>query len=65
MYANSDGYLRKSTLANIKSILGLGSAAYTASTAYAASSHTHDDRYYTESEIDNKISNMNKEAYLT
>ncbi len=33
MYANSDGYLRKSTLANIKSILGLGSNAYT-STAY-------------------------------
>ena len=33
MYANSDGFLRKSTLANIKSILGLGSNAYT-STAY-------------------------------
>lgn len=41
MYANSDGYLRKATLANIKTILGLGSAAYTASTAYAAASHTH------------------------
>lgn len=41
MYANSDGYLRKSSLANIKTILGLGSAAYTASTAYAAASHTH------------------------
>ena len=33
MYANSDGFLRKATLANIKSILGLGSNAYT-STAY-------------------------------
>jgi len=41
MYANSDGYLRKSSLANIKTILGLGSAAYTASTAYAAASHSH------------------------
>lgn len=30
MYANSDGYLRKSTLANVKSILGLGDAAYKA-----------------------------------
>lgn len=41
IYANSDGYLRKSSLANVKSILGLGSAAYTASTAYAASTHSH------------------------
>lgn len=41
MYANSDGYLRKSSLANVKTILGLGSAAYTASTAYATSGHTH------------------------
>ena len=30
-----------STVANVKTILGLGSAAYTASTAYAAASHTH------------------------
>ena len=41
IYANSDGWLRKSTLANIKTILGLGSAAYTASSAYATSGHTH------------------------
>lgn len=41
MYANSDGYLRKSSLANIKSILGLGSSAYTASSAYATAGHTH------------------------
>lgn len=33
-------------------------------TGFAASSHTHDDRYYTESEINTKIANMNKEAYL-
>ena len=45
IYANSDGYLRKSSLANIKSILGLGSAAYTASTAYATASHNHDTVY--------------------
>ena len=41
IYANSDGWLRKSTLANIKTILGLGSAAYTASSAYATSGHAH------------------------
>lgn len=41
MYANSDGYLRKSSLASIKTILGLGSAAYTASSAYATAGHTH------------------------
>ena len=41
IYANSDGWLRKSTLANIKTILGLGSAAYTASSAYAAAGHAH------------------------
>jgi hypothetical protein len=41
MYANSDGYLRKSSLANIKTILGLGTAAYTNSTAYLPSTHTY------------------------
>ena len=41
IYCNSDGWFRKSSLANVKTILGLGSAAYTASTAYAAASHTH------------------------
>lgn len=40
------------------SVKGLGSAAYTASTAYAASGHTHDDRYYTETEINTKLNNM-------
>ena len=30
-----------STVADIKTVLGLGTAAYTASTAYAAASHTH------------------------
>lgn len=41
VYANSDGYFRKSSLTNIKTILGLGSAAYTTSSAYAAASHNH------------------------
>ena len=36
-------------------VKGLGSAAYTASTAYASSGHTHDDRYYTESEMNTKL----------
>ena len=59
-YTTGDG---GSTNAKIKDVsksalqswLGLGNAAYTASSAYAASSHTHDDRYYTESEIDAKL----------
>ena len=36
-------------------VKGLGSAAYTASTAYATSGHNHDDRYYTETEVDAKF----------
>lgn len=59
-YTTGDG---GSTNAKIKDVsksalqswLGLGSAAYTASSAYAASNHTHDDRYYTEAEIDAKL----------
>lgn len=35
--------------------LGLGSAAYTSSNNYASNSHTHDDRYYTESEVNNLL----------
>jgi hypothetical protein len=33
--SNGDGWTRKATVAHVKSTLGLGSAAYTASTAYA------------------------------
>lgn len=59
-YTTGDG---GSTAAKIKDVsksalqswLGLGNAAYTASSAYAASNHTHDDRYYTESEINTKL----------
>lgn len=59
-YTTGDG---GSTTAKIKDVsksalqswLGLGNAAYTASSAYAASNHTHDDRYYTESEINTKL----------
>ncbi len=42
------------TSANV-AVKGLGSAAYTASTAYAPASHDHDDRYYTESETDDLL----------
>jgi microcystin-dependent protein len=38
------------------SVQGLDSAAYTPSTDYATASHTHDDRYYTETEIDSALS---------
>ena len=40
--SNGDGWTRKASVAHVKSQLGLGSAAYTASTAYAAASHAHD-----------------------
>lgn len=36
-------------------VKGLGSAAYTESSAYAASSHAHDDKYYTKAQIDGFI----------
>jgi hypothetical protein len=40
--SNGDGWTRKASIAHVKSQLGLGSAAYTASTAYAAAAHAHD-----------------------
>lgn len=42
--ANSSLSWVKKTLAQLKTILGLGTAAYTASTAYATASHTHGER---------------------
>jgi hypothetical protein len=55
-YVNTnDGYIRKATPAHVKSQLGLGSAAYVATSTFAAAAHTHDDRYYTETEIDTKL----------
>jgi hypothetical protein len=44
------------TLAQVKAILGLGSAAYVDTGTFAAAVHTHDDRYYTETEINNTYS---------
>ena len=37
------------------SVKGLGSAAYTASSAYAPASHNHDASYYTKTEVDTKL----------
>ena len=37
------------------SVKGLGSAAYTASSAYASASHNHDASYYLKTEIDTKL----------
>ena len=45
------------------SVKGLGSAAYTASTAYASSSHTHDDRYFTEDESKAKFFSWDRGAF--
>lgn len=52
---STDAKIKDVSKSALQSWLGLGSAAYTASSAYAAASHTHDDRYYTESEIDAKL----------
>ena len=47
----------------LKVLLGLKSAAYTESSSYADSAHTHDDRYYTESEITNLLSGKSNTAH--
>lgn len=52
---STDAKIKDVSKGALQSWLGLGSAAYTASSAYAASNHTHDDRYYTESEINTKL----------
>jgi hypothetical protein len=39
--SNGDGYFRKSSVAHVKSQLGLGSAAYVATSTFAAASHNH------------------------
>ena len=41
MFTNSDGFLRKGTIASAKTALGLGSAAYSNTSAFAAAGHTH------------------------
>lgn len=50
---NTFGRVKFSTLWSY--IKGKGDATYQPKGSYAASSHTHDDRYYTESEIDAKL----------
>ena len=44
-----------STTATDVAVKGLGSAAYTASSAYASASHNHDASYYLKTEIDTKL----------
>ena len=51
---NSFGRVKFSTLWNY--IKGKADGVYQPKGSYAASSHTHDDRYYTESEINTKLS---------
>ncbi len=45
LVASGPGVWVKKTLAEVKAILGLGSAAYTSSTDYAAAGHNHDGVY--------------------
>lgn len=51
----STTYYRRPVKALWSYIKGKGDAIYQPKGSYAASSHTHDDRYYTESEIDAKL----------
>lgn len=51
---DSFGRVKFSTLWNY--IKGKADGVYQPKGSYAASGHTHDDRYYTESEIDSKLS---------
>jgi hypothetical protein len=45
--------------------LGLGSAALSSTSDFAAAVHTHDDRYYTETEIDTLLSSYATSSALT
>ena len=51
----STTYYRRPVKALWSYIKGKGDAIYQPKGSYAASNHTHDDRYYTESEIDAKL----------
>lgn len=51
----STTYHRRPVKALWRYIKGKGDAIYQPKGSYAASNHTHDDRYYTESEIDAKL----------
>lgn len=51
----STTYYRRPVKALWSYIKGKGDAIYQPKGSYAASSHTHDDRYYTESEINTKL----------
>lgn len=63
----STTYHRRPVKALWSYIKGKGDAIYQPKGSYAASNHTHDDRYYTESEIDSKLSgkaNNHSHPYL-
>jgi len=54
IYASQDDYLRYVTPAEFRRQITDG--VYQPAGSYAASSHTHDDRYYTETEVNNLLS---------
>lgn len=63
----STTYYRRPVKALWSYIKGKGDATYQPKGSYAAASHTHDDRYYTEAEIDAKLktkANTHSHPYL-
>lgn len=54
--ANKNQYVRRPMSSIWNYIKGKTDGVYQPKGSYAASGHTHDDRYYTESEIDSKLS---------
>lgn len=55
LIASKAGTFVKKTLAEVKSILGLGSAAYTDSAAYATANHNHNGTYETPTGAQDKV----------
>jgi hypothetical protein len=47
--SNGDGWSRKASIAHVKGQLGLGSAAYVATSTFAAAAHDHDRSFITDS----------------
>lgn len=63
--ANKNQYVRRPMSSIWNYIKGKTDGAYQPKGSYAASEHTHDDRYYTEAEIDGKLTEKLHEETIT